>query len=476
MCRLQKQVLPLIAVLAIVLPDPQSVWADPCGMVPPIDIPLAQQDGNPPIVRVGVQMTYVFYKNGIETFVIRPGSEGKTDESGMLIPLPTPPEIRKVPDEIFAHIAAAIDPPEVELDLRPEFGFGGGIGGFGGGFGGNGIGGGAFGGGLGMQLKKDEVRVVREEAIGMYEVAVLEAGSAAALKKWMDDHGYRFPDGMQDVCNDYIRKSWGFVAVKSKVGRKAAIDPKPGMRKVNSKLPDGATFDGHVQAMGFRFRSRRLEVPMRLSAFNRGRLHNIIYLLTDDPAAVRSIGTNTVVRQIPGLQLKRNLTQPLPVRLLGAVIKRGRITNLTKEQLKALEKQRQPALKNGVARKLFESDLLAVRENRLSHPSEETEKQLLQISERLGLRGDEVDTLHKEEMTKSKQEAAGNALDMLTRMTLTVIDGEFPRKVLARDNLTFYRFKMRSWRRSEGTRLNSSHVVISYAVFCLKKKTNTQRR
>src|SRR5438132_2495483 len=26
-------------------------------------------------------------------------------------------------------------------------------------------------------------------------------------------------------------------------------------------------------------------------------------------------------------------------------------------------------------------------------------------------------------------------------------------------------------RRSEGTRLNSSHTVISYAVFCLKKKT-----
>src|SRR5688500_19974415 len=27
--------------------------------------------------------------------------------------------------------------------------------------------------------------------------------------------------------------------------------------------------------------------------------------------------------------------------------------------------------------------------------------------------------------------------------------------------------------RSEGTRLNSSHLVISYAVFCLKKKTKT---
>src|SRR5271157_6623486 len=30
--------------------------------------------------------------------------------------------------------------------------------------------------------------------------------------------------------------------------------------------------------------------------------------------------------------------------------------------------------------------------------------------------------------------------------------------------------------RSEGTRLNSSHVRISYAVFCLKKKKNKQER
>src|SRR5688572_33466489 len=29
--------------------------------------------------------------------------------------------------------------------------------------------------------------------------------------------------------------------------------------------------------------------------------------------------------------------------------------------------------------------------------------------------------------------------------------------------------------RSEGTRLNSSHSQISYAVFCLKKKKNTQK-
>ena len=61
--------------------------------------------------------------------------------------------------------------------------------------------------------------VVKREAIGMYEVAVLEAGSAAALKRWMDDHGYKYPDGMDKPCEEYVESGWCFVAVKTKVGQ-----------------------------------------------------------------------------------------------------------------------------------------------------------------------------------------------------------------------------------------------------------------
>src|SRR5688500_19898895 len=37
-------------------------------------------------------------------------------------------------------------------------------------------------------------------------------------------------------------------------------------------------------------------------------------------------------------------------------------------------------------------------------------------------------------------------------------------------------FAVAGHRRSEGTRLNSSHLVISYAVFCLKKKIMHKQR
>ena len=64
--------------------------ADPCGMVPPIYV-----NDNTSLVRVGDQQTYVFYKDGIETFVIRPGFSGKVEDFGMLISFPTPPAPRR---------------------------------------------------------------------------------------------------------------------------------------------------------------------------------------------------------------------------------------------------------------------------------------------------------------------------------------------------------------------------------------------
>src|ERR1051325_10147797 len=82
-------------------------------MVPPIYV-----TDNTSLVRVGDEQAYVFFKDGLETFVIRPGFSGKVEDFGMLISFPTPPALRKVSEDIFPQIAAAIDPPEVVIDLR----------------------------------------------------------------------------------------------------------------------------------------------------------------------------------------------------------------------------------------------------------------------------------------------------------------------------------------------------------------------
>ncbi|MEM7317082.1 MAG: DUF2330 domain-containing protein, partial [Planctomycetota bacterium] len=400
-----------------------ATFADPCGMVPPI-----YQGPGVPIVRTGDQQTYVFFKDGVESFVIRPGYQGKVEEFGMLIPFPSAPAVRKVSDNIFPHIAAAVDPPEVVINLAPVM---------------NNF-------ALPMaaaaesapamrfrKLERNEVRVVNREAVGMYDVAVLEAGSAGALKKWMDKNGFKFPDGMEAVCEQYVEDQWCFVAVKTKVGSKEAVDPQPGQRRVAPGLPQGSTFDGHVQAMGFRFKTKELVVPMRLSAFNGGDLRNIVYLLTDGPRRIRNIPEEFVVRQINGKQLVKNLTDPLPLRIIGGTEK-----DLQPYHRQNLAQRRDPTPKNGAARQLFAADLVAVQSGELTLAEEKTEKELLKIGERLGLRGNEVDKLNQEQMKEVVSRTNDRAMDMLGKMTLTVVDGDFPREVLAGENLTFSEYRM----------------------------------
>lgn len=392
--------------------------ADPCGMVPPITI-----GDTIPITRIGDQQTYVFFKDGIETFVIRPGYSGKIDEFGMLIPFPTPPALRKIPDNIFGHIAAAIDPPEVVVDLLPR----------------------ALAAnttakssrGLTYRSRKSEVRVLRKEAVGMYEVAVLEAGSAEALKRWMDEHGYRYPTGMDKVCGEYVQDGWCFVAVKTKVGAKNAVAPQPGQRSIQSQLPDGSVFDGNVQAMGFRFKTDELVVPMRLSAFNKGKLRNIVYLLADGPRRIRKIPEEYVVRQIPGSQLIKNVTAPLPLRIIG-----GKLRDFSPRRLESINVRRDPHAKNGAAKELFAADLLAVSTGKMALPQEEREKEFLRIGERLGLRGSEIDQVNAAALSELNARTVEHALKDLQQMTLTVIDGDFPRQVIADANLSFDKFVM----------------------------------
>ncbi|MEK6237279.1 MAG: DUF2330 domain-containing protein [Planctomycetales bacterium] len=425
--------------------------ADPCGMVPPI-----YQGEGAPIVRVGEQTTYVFFKNGVETFVIRPAFQGKVEEFGMLIPFPTPPALRKVSDNIFPHIANAVDPPEVVVDLSPlpptappsvsSFSSNS-----------------APDPTKGLEVHR--VRVIKEEAVGMYQVVVLEAGSSAALKMWMDDHGYKYPEGMDKVCDEYVEAKWCFVAIKTKVGTKSGIDPKPAQRGVQRKLPAGSTFDGNVQAMGFRFKTDELVVPMRLSAFNEGQLRNIVYLLSDSPKKIRSIPEEYVVRQISGKQLFKNVTDPLPLRIIGGTekdlqkrLKENGYLNIRVPQggkidwnLKAadrLKQARNPEPFNRNARELCASDLLAVSSGNLSLPHEEGEKELLRIGERFGLRGKEIDKLNEETLAKEREKTVEVAIKDLKEMTMTVVDGDFPREVLAAKNLTFAEYEMPARRNS----------------------------
>src|SRR5205814_6677350 len=96
--------------------------------------------------------------------------------------------------------------------------------------------------------------------------------------------------------------------------------------------------------------------------------------------------------------------------------------------------QRDPRPHNGFAKELFASDLLALKNGRLSHQHEEDEKMLLRIGENFGLRGPDIDKLNLAALDKEREKAVKDAVDDLKKMTLTVIDGDVPREVVGAQN------------------------------------------
>ncbi len=415
----------IIAFLMIAVLYVSPAKSDPCGMVPPIFTGKGS-----PIKRIGLQQTYVYFDKGVESFVIRPGFQGKVDNFGMLIPFPSPPALRKVPDNVFDQIAAAVDPPEVVVDLRPKPEFMMDM---------------AAEGAAPMSFsasrKKSGVKVLKEEAVGMYEVAVLEAGSAAALKKWMDKNKFQYPKGMDSVCEEYITEGWCFVAVKTKVGTKKGADPRAGQRSAKTELPTGSVFDGTVQGLGFRFKTDELVVPMRLSAFNPGDMRNVVYMLTRGGKKIRSIPEEYVVRQLKGKQLVKHLTMPLPLRIIGGTNK-----DIPDHRRKRLATDRDPNPKNGVAKHLFVSDIVATNTEGYSLEYEESEKELLRVGEHFGLRGVEIDKIMEKVTAEEAEKLVAKTMPQLAELTLTVVDGDFPREIVAKQNLKFDDFAIASSR------------------------------
>lgn len=422
--------LSLLALLAGALLLPSPGLADPCGMVPPIA--LDGQGNQSQLERTGAQRTWVMFDRGIETIALRPGFTGNAADFGMLIPFPSPPAIRKISDDLFAQLEAAIDPPTLDVRIyehrprqrarrsdepaaepMPEKSD------------------------SGPPLEEHEVRVLNEEAVGMYQVAVIEAGSPAALSTWMSEHGYQYPEGMDAVAKDYVDLRWCFVAVKARVAPEAAVTAKPGMRSVNTNLPDGASFDGFVQGMGFRFHTDEPVVPMRLSVFNGSDPRNVVYVLSRKPMRINGVPLSTVVRQVPGKKLYKNVTEPITVTFTG-----GNESDLDEHNLKTLEKRRDPRQYNGIAADLFAAELMAVRSGTLVLAVETAEKEVLNISETLGLRGPDIDRLHAEALAEAQKAESKGALSDLKKMHITVLDGIFPGELLASENLNFSEYAM----------------------------------
>src|SRR5207237_3978168 len=65
-----------------------------------------------------------------------------------------------------------------------------------------------------------------------------------------------------------------------------------------------------------------------------------------------------------------------------------------------------------------------------------------------GLRGSQIDKLNLVALDAQREKALKDSLDDLKKMTLTVVDGDFPREVVGAQNLNFSEYRMPARRNS----------------------------
>jgi Na+-translocating ferredoxin:NAD+ oxidoreductase RnfD subunit len=118
--------------------------------------------------------------------------------------------------------------------------------------------------GFGTMRKKDSgVKIEAQYLVGEYDILILSAKESAGLKTWLDENGYKIPDGAEEVLEPYIKSNLKFFVVKVNEAEK-------------KKLPGN-----FLRPIQISFSSPKFMLPIRLGMANAdGDQDMIVYAFT----------------------------------------------------------------------------------------------------------------------------------------------------------------------------------------------------
>ncbi len=68
--------------------------------------------------------------------------------------------------------------------------------------------------GYGSLKKKESVKIEAQYIVGEYDILILSAKESNGLKNWLNENGYKIPDGAEEVLEPYIKSNLKFFVVK----------------------------------------------------------------------------------------------------------------------------------------------------------------------------------------------------------------------------------------------------------------------
>jgi hypothetical protein len=129
------------------------------------------------------------------------------------------------------------------------------------------------------------VVVLERNVVGVYDIAVLRAGSERDLLDWLRRNSYQITPKLAPALADYIRRGWVFTAMR-----------------INSEDQARSTerlHAGVLQSIQFEFCSAQPVYPLKISALNPGKTELLLYTVWDYRAAASSLRTECALDQPP---------------------------------------------------------------------------------------------------------------------------------------------------------------------------------
>lgn len=217
------------------------------------------------------QKAILLHDQGREDLILQVKYEGPAEEFGWLVPVPGLPEVRKGSMDCFYELSQLT---QKHFPSASNFT-------------------------LGMAVTKglgddNEVKVIKIETVGAYEVAVLAAGNATKLSQWLDANGFVFPKDKRPALNDYVKKNWYFVAIRinpNQTGFTRLDDwlKMSGLKKTISEPTRKQLANGELHPLVISFASKKCVFPLAISSINGKPSEVSLYVLSAEPLMSKTI-------------------------------------------------------------------------------------------------------------------------------------------------------------------------------------------
>jgi hypothetical protein len=186
------------------------------------------------------QDVVLMHDGSTETLIIRPSFSGDADRFVWVVPLPAEPSVIEKSDKgLFLELERYTNKNFHRNTEGLSFGY--------------------------TAVSPGDVGIYFQERkqVGIYDTVVMSGWNSENFVWWMQKEGFEIPDAAQPLIQEYMDKSWVFVAIK-----------------INS-----SDFEGELEPVKFVFNSTTPIYPLKISSINQGPSDIRIFVLAGGPAS-----------------------------------------------------------------------------------------------------------------------------------------------------------------------------------------------